>query len=132
VAPRDREVAGVPLEADWPDLDGASHRVRVDYGAVQQAGTALAAHLEAYQHGPGSPQRLAGAVPDAACWGAWESAAPVHAAAQEAMRHVLAAYRLLLQDYEAASHLLLRTAQNYADADAGARAAGGDAGTGRW
>jgi hypothetical protein len=138
VAPRDRDQApeGVPLDADWPDLDAASHRFRVDYGALREAGTKLAGQVGTYQRGPGSPRSLAGALSLDGAWGGWESAAPTRAAAQQAMRHVLDAYRRLLEDYEAAGHLLLRTAQNYAEADIGTHAPAGSGGkdptAGRW
>jgi hypothetical protein len=138
VAPRDRGPApdGVPLEADWPDLDAAAHRFRVDDAALREVGGKLAAQVGTYQQGPGSPQRLSGAQPPEAAWGSWQSAVPTGAAARQAMRHVLEAYQLLLRDYEAAGHLLLRTAQNYADVDIdmhpAADAAGRDPTAGRW
>jgi len=126
---RDREPVGVPLEADWPDLDAAAHRFRADYGMLREVAARLLADLEGYRQGRGSPAGLTGAVPPDAAWGAWEPAAPVRDAAAQAMRHVLAVYQRLLADYEAAGHLLLQTVQNYAEADAATRAvarAGGD------
>ncbi len=136
MAPHDpgRAPDGVPLDSDWPDLDAASHRLRVDDGTLRQTGTKLAAGAGTYRQGPGSPATLAGSVSLDAAWGGWESAAPTRTAAQQAMRHVLDAYRRLLEDYEAAGHLLLQTAHNYAEADIGTRlaAALGRDPAGRW
>jgi len=120
---------GVPLDADWPDLEAAAHRFRADYGVLHEVANRLLASLEGYQQGQGSPAGLTGAVPPDPAWGGWEPAAPVRDAAGQAMRHVLAAYQRLLEEYEAAGHLLLHTAQNYAEADSATRAAaraGGD------
>ena len=130
MAPRDRDQApeGVPLEADWPDLDAASHRFRVDCGALCEVGAKLADQIGTYQRGPGSPQSLTGTLSLDGAWGGWESAAPTRAAAQQAMRHVLDAYRRLLTEYEAAGHLLLVTAQNYAEADVSTHAPAEDGG----
>jgi hypothetical protein len=133
---RDRTPEGVPLDADWPDLDAASHRFRVDYGALREAGAKLAGQIGTYQRGPGSPQSLTGTMSLDAAWGGWESAAPTRAAAQQAMQHVLEAYRRLLSEYEAAGHLLQQTAQNYAEADAATNGPTGSGGkdptAGRW
>jgi hypothetical protein len=119
----------VPLEADWPDLDAAAHRFRADYGMLREVAARLLDDLEGYRRGRGSPASLTGAVPPDPAWGAWEPAAPVRDAAAQAMRHVLEVYQRLLEDCEAAGHLLLQTVQNYAEADAATRAvagAGGD------
>jgi len=141
VAPRDPERGypgtpdDVPLDADWPDLDAAGHRFRADQATLREVGSRLLHQLDAYQRGRGSPGSLTGAVPPAGAWGGWEPAAPVRDAAEQAMRHLLAAYRRLLRDYEAAGHLLLRTARNYAEADASTGAAArqcGDPTAGRW
>jgi hypothetical protein len=119
VAPRDSDQRpdDVPLDADWPDLDAASHRFRVDHDTLRAIGDKLAGQVAEYQQGPGSPAALAGTTSLGAAWGSWQSAEPTRAAAEQAMRHVLEVYRRLLAEYEAAGHLLLRTAQNYADAD---------------
>jgi hypothetical protein len=97
--------------------------VRADYGMLREVAARLLDDLEGHRRGRGSVASLTGAVPPDPAWGDWEPAAPVRDAAAQAMRHVLAVYQRLLEDCEAAGHLLLHTARNYAEADAATRAA---------
>jgi hypothetical protein len=117
----DQESAGtpdeVPLDPDWPDIDAARHKVRVDYTVLQHAGNWLTAQAPEYQSGAGGSDAVDAARSLGPAWGGWEAAAPLQAAAEQAMEHIAEVYQRLLKDYEAAGHLLLQTAQNYADAD---------------
>jgi hypothetical protein len=123
MAPRDsdHEPAGaandVPLDPDWPDIDAAGHRFRVDHTMLRQMANKLAAQAEDYRDGPGGVSAVGDMTSLGAAWGGWEAAAPLQAAAEQAMRHVAEVYQRLVAEYEAAGRLLLQTAQNYSDAD---------------
>lgn len=123
MAPRDpgREPAGalddVPLDPDWPDIDAATHRFRVDHSVLRRVGNKMAADAPDYREGPGGSAAADKARSLGAAWGGWEAAAPLQAAAEQAMQHVVEVYERLVGEYEAAAQLMLHTAQNYADID---------------
>jgi hypothetical protein len=123
MAPRnsDRRPAGaledVPLDPDWPDIDAAEHRFRVDHGILRHVGQKMAADAPEYREGPGGSKAADKARSLGPAWGGWEAAAPLQAAAEQAMQHVAEIYERLVRDYETAAQLMLQTAQNYADAD---------------
>jgi hypothetical protein len=123
MAPRhpDDEPAGVmgdvPLDPDWPDIDAAEHKFRVDHNMLRQVGNKLIAQAEEYHDGPGGVSAVERTGSLGAAWGGWEAAAPLQASAEQAIRHAADVYQRLLREYETAGRLLLETARNYADAD---------------